>query len=422
MSGKLLFKRVSVLLVLLISILLLQCSKNPTGNKQDIPEEPIPDLASVEKRLIESDNKFGIKLFKEIIREESDSNVFISPLSVAMALGMTYNGAAGETQKAMQQALELEGFTLQEVNQCYQHLLESLAQLDPKVEFGVANSIWYRESEGRRVPREEFLSLCDEYYNALVHGLDFNDPSSADTINMWVEEETNGRIKDLVRKPIGYTTLMFLINAIYFKGTWTYEFDPEETADAWFYLPDGPKKRCKMMKQRSLFEYLENDTFQAIDLPYGDGDFSMTIFLPRWGISVNSLITELNQDNLNDWISCFESDSVDLYLPRFKLEWGQKLNDVLSGLGMGVAFGEFADFSRMYEGGPVWISEVRHKSFIEVNEEGTEAAAATVVVMVESAEPMGLMMEINRPFLFMIRENVSGTILFIGKIVDPGYE
>lgn len=423
MSGKERFKRLSLLLVFLIGILLLQCSKNPTGNKQDAPEEPIPDLASVEKRLIESDNKFGLKLFRELNKEEeSDSNIFISPLSVAMALGMTYNGAAGETQKAMQKTLELEGFTLEEVNQCYQHLIESLTQLDPKVQFGIANSIWYRESEGRRVPREEFLSLCDEYYNALVRGLDFNDPSSVDTVNMWVEEETNGRIKDLVSKPIGYTTLMSLINAIYFKGTWTYEFDPEETADAWFYLPDGSKKRCNMMKQRSLFDYLENDTFQAIDLPYGDGDFSMTIFLPRWSISVDSLIAELNQDNLNDWISFFESDSVDLYLPRFKLEWGQKLNDVLSAFGMGVCFGEFADFCKMYEGPPVWISEVKHKSFIEVNEEGTEAAAATVVVMVESAEPMGLMMEINRPFLFMIRENVSGTILFIGKIVDPGYE
>ena len=149
----------------------------------------------------------------------------------------------------------------------------------------------------------------------------------------------------------------------------------------------------------------------------------MIIFLPCWGISVNSLITELNQDNLNYWISCFESDSVDLYLPRFKLEWGQKLNDVLTSLGMGIAFEPgVADFTEMYEGGGVWISEVKHKSFIEVNEEGTEAAAATVVVMAESGEPMGLEIMINRPFLFMIRENVSGTILFIGKIVDPGYE
>jgi len=417
-----LFKRFSLLLVLLISILLLQCSKSPTGNKQDVPDEPIPDLSSVEKRLIESDNKFGLKLFKEIIREESDSNVFISPLSVAMALGMTYNGAAGETQEAMQKTLELEGFTLEEVNQCYQHLIESLTQLDPKVEFGIANSIWYRENEGRRVPREEFLSLCDEYYSALVRGLDFYDPSSVDTINMWVEEETNGRIKDLVSKPINYFTLMFLINAIYFKGTWTYEFDPEETADAWFYLPDDSRRRCNMMKQRSLFEYLKNDTFQAIDLPYGDGDFSMTIFLPRWGINLDSLITELSQDNLNYWISCFESDSVDLYLPRFKLEWGKTLNDVLSASGMGVAFTDCADFTKMYEGDPVWISEVKHKSFIQVNEEGTEAAAATVVEMVESGEPMGLEIMINRPFLFMIRENLSGTILFIGKIVDPGFD
>ena len=421
MSKKELFKRLSFLLVLLISVLLLQCSRKPMGNEQDVPNEPIPDLSSVEKRLIESDNKFGLKLFRELNKEEeSDSNIFISPLSVAMALGMTYNGAAGETEKAMQKTLELEGFTLEEVNQCYQHLMESLTQLDPKVEFDLANSIWYRLG---LVPREEFINLCRKYFDALVRDLDFSLPDAADTINGWVEENTNGKIKKLVEKPISGEIAMFLINTIYFNGAWTYQFDRDETKQAWFYLPHNSRKYCMMMEQRGLFGYHENEAFKAVDLPYGDGDFSMTILLPHGRVDIDSLVAELSPENLNYWISCLEEDSVDVYLPRFKLEYGKNLNAVLEALGMEIAFipGE-ADFSKMYENLGVWISKVIHKSFLEVNEEGTEAAAATVVVMSYGGGPSGLIIEINRPFLFMIRENVSGTILFIGKIVDPGME
>jgi serpin B len=407
-------------LLFLMVVLLLQCSKSPVADKGKATDELIPDIASVEKRLIESDNKFGLKLFRELNKDEKDSNIFISPLSVAMALGMTYNGANGETQEAMQKTLELEGFTLQEVNKCYQHLIESLTQLDPKVEFGIANSIWYRENEGRRVPREEFLSLCDDYYSALVRGLDFYDPSSADTINMWVEEETNGRIKDLVGKPIDPLTLMFLINAIYFKGTWTYQFDRNETKDDWFYLPDGSRKHCRMMEQRGFFYYFEDEAFEAIDLPYGDGHFSMTIFLPRWGSDIDSLIEELNQENLNDWTGGFEKDSIDVYIPKFKLEYETGFNNVLTKLGMGIAFAPGkADFTKMYEQEGVWIDTVKHKSFVEVNEEGTEAAAATIVEM-KKGPPSGF--RTDRPFVFMIREKISKTILFIGKIVDPGNE
>ncbi len=405
-------------LLILIVILLFQCSKSPVADKNKASDEPIPDLASVEKRLVESDNKFGLKLFRELNIDEKDSNLFISPLSVAMALGMTYNGANGETQEAMQKALELQGFTLEEVNQCYGHLIESLTQLDPKVEFQIANSIWYRLEDW--VPREEFLFTCNKYYSALVRGLDFDDPSSVDTINAWVEDNTNGKIEKIWDEPMDRETMMFLINAIYFKGAWTYQFDKNDTKDDWFYLPDGSMKRCRMMEQRGFFDYFENKAFEALDLPYGDGDFSMTIFLPRLGVDIDSLIEELNQENLNHWLDRFEKDSIDVYIPKFKLEYESGLNYVLMRLGMGIAFDPGkADFSKMYEEGPVWIDTVKHKSFIEVNEEGTEAAAVTVVVM-EKGLPPGF--RVNRPFVFMIRENVSGTILFMGKIVDPGYE
>lgn len=406
--------RLNFLLVLIICLMFLQCSKRSNPTDYEVPI----DLASVQKKLVESDNKFGLKLFKEINKVEKDSNVFISPLSVSMALGMTYNGAAGETREAMHNTLEFGDLSIEEVNECYRQMIDSLTQLDPKVEFQIANSIWYRLDF---TPREEFINLCKKYFNALVRGLDFGAPDAASIINSWVEENTNGKIKDLVDDPINPFTVMFLINAIYFNGTWTYEFDKNETKDDWFYLPDGSKKRCKMMEQRGLYKYYENDAFQAIELPYGDGEFSMTIFLPHGRTTIDSLIAEFNQENLNYWLSCFKSDSVDIYLPKFKLEYEKILNDELIALGMGIAFAG-ADFSRMFEGGGVFISKVWHKTFVEVNEEGTEAAAATVVEISYGGGPSGLYMRVDQPFVFMIREHQSQTILFIGKIVDPTYE
>lgn len=414
------FKKLNLFVVFSIGICSLQCSRSPVSTVNNSPRE----LSLAEKSLVESDNKFGLKLFKEIVREEKDSNVFISPLSVSMALGMTYNGANGSTQEAMQKTLELSGLTIEEVNESYNSLIELLTGLDPKVQFQIANSIWYRENIS---VKEEFVNLCKKYFDALVKGLDFNEPNAAKIINTWVDENTNGKIKQIVDDPINPLIVMFLINAIYFKGTWTYEFEKDQTTDDWFTLPDGTRKPCKMMEQKNEFRYFENDAFQAVDLPYGDGDFSMTIFLPTYGTDVDSLIAEFDQENLNSWLSSFSSDSGVLYLPKFKLEYELKLNDVLKALGMEVAFvpGQ-ADFTKMMHGvrvGELWIDRVKHKTFVEVNEEGTEAAAVTSVGMeLTSVDPSRFWMRVDRPFVFMIRENLSQTILFIGKIVEPVLE
>jgi serine protease inhibitor len=399
-------------LLLCICIGLMQCSTRSVPTKHEV----LDGLTVAEKRLIESDNKFGLKLFREIIKEKKNSNVFISPLSISMALGMTYNGANGETQEAMQKTLELSGLTIEEVNQCYKHLIESLTQLDPKVRFQIANSIWYRQSISAK---EEFVNLCKKYFGAVVTGLNFNDPAAVDIINAWVKENTNGKITEIVDAPIDPLTVMFLINAIYFKGTWTYQFDEDETKDDWFRLPDGTRKPCKMMEQRGFYKYYESEYFQAVDLPYGDGDFSMTIFLPYWSVNIDSLIEQFNNENFNYWLSCFSSDSGDIYIPKFTLEYELKLNDALKALGMGIAFTSFADFSKMYENVTVWIDEVKHKTFVEVNEEGTEAAAATVVEITYGPGPPGFWMRVDRPFVFVVRENKSQTVLFMGKIVEP---
>jgi serine protease inhibitor len=399
-------------LLLCICIGFMQCNTRSVSPDPKVSRE----LTPAERTLVQSDNKFGLKLFKEIIKEEKDKNVFISPLSVSMALGMTYNGANGETQEAMQKTLELDGLTIQEVNESYKSLIDLLKGLDPKVRFQIANSIWYRQEYSFE---KEFIDLNKKYFNAEVKEMNFSDPDAANIINAWVDKNTNGKIQKIVDPPIDPLTVMFLINAIYFKGFWTYQFDKKLTKDDWFTLPDSSTKPCKMMNQKGEFKYLQNDNFQAIDLPYGDGDFSMTIFLPNPTVDIDSLIGEFNQENWDLWINSFSKHEVILELPKFTLEYELKLNDVLKALGMGIAFDpDQADFTKMYKGPEnLFISKVKHKTFVQVDEEGTEAAAVTSVEISETS--LGLWMRVDRPFVFVIRDNKSQTILFMGKIVEP---
>lgn len=406
----------SLILVLFIGILFCHCSENPA---QPPPSSGPIDITEMEKVLIESDNKFGLKLLREINAAQGDSNLFISPLSVAMALGMTLNGADGTTLEAMEQTLELSGLTLEEINESYRHLIDLLTGLDPKVQFDIANSIWYKHPDFP-APEVDFLQRCEDYFGALVAGLDFSAPDAAQTINAWVEESTNGKIEEIVEDPIDPLICMFLINAIYFKGSWVYQFDESQTQDTLFYLSDGTTATCKMMSQKAIHGFLFNDDFQAVDLPYGDGAYSMTLFLPWEDGDINALIAQMEPENLSSWLTQFSSDSVNVFIPRFTLEYDRELKDDLTALGMGIAFDpDEANFRNMYSSIPqVWIDKVKHKTFVEVNEEGTEAAAVTDVEMGYSSVTNPAF-RADRPFVFMIRENESGTIMFIGKIVDP---
>ncbi|MFC2131135.1 serpin family protein [Bacteroidota bacterium] len=403
-------KIINIYLLLIIVMGLIQCSNSPA------PEEKIPprELTIAEKEIVSSDNNFGLKLFREVISEESDKNVFISPLSVSMALGMTYNGSAGSTREAMQETLELAGLTEREINESYRSLIGLLRNLDEEVVFQIANSIWYRLGW---TFEEEFLNINKYYFDALVSGLDFGDPQSHVIINNWVDENTNGKIKDIVEPPINPETVMFLINAIYFKGTWTYEFDKDLTKDDIFNMPDGSQAACKMMEQDCKFQYFENEDFQAVDMPYGDGLYSMTVFLPRPQKDINDFIEEFNNENWNEWLNCFQENKGLLHFPKFKLEYKIELKKALTALGMGIAF-DGADFTNMYKPGGLFISSVKHKTFIDVYEEGTEAAAVTSVE-IGYGSTHDFIMNVNRPFVFAIRENHSGTILFIGKVIEP---
>ena len=212
-------KKCKIQLVLFIGLSFILCSNNPVAHE-------VRELTDFEKRLVEADNTFGFKLFKEINKQDVNKNLFISPLSVSMALGMTLNGANNETQEAMENTLEFHNMTTDDINQSYKSLIQLLRNLDSKVIFQIANSIWYRQG---MVFEQAFIDRNKSYFDAVVRALDFNDPGSADIINAWVDDNTHGKITEIVDKPIDPLTVMFLINAIYFKGTWTYEFDKDLT-------------------------------------------------------------------------------------------------------------------------------------------------------------------------------------------------
>ncbi len=379
------------------------------------------ELNESEKKLVEADNLFSFSLFKRIAESESDKNIFISPLSVSMALGMTLNGARGTTGSEITSALGFAGLTQEEINQSYHSLIGLLTNLDPKVKFNIANSIWTRE--GFEV-KEEFYEVNRDFFDAVVSQLDFNDPNSAGVINSWVNDKTSGKIKNIVSPPIDPLTVMFLINAIYFKGDWTLQFDKGATTTQPFYVTGGNTISCDLMHLKEDFRYLGNDRFQAVMLPYGDGDFSMTVFLPRLNdnaVDIGNFIAGMNRE---DWVArqeSFDSLEVDLYLPRFELEYEITLNNILQTLGINAAFDPaISDFTGIADRDDLHISNVLHKTYVKVDEKGTEAAAVTsVTVGVTSIPEEPVTMRVDRPFVIIIQENSSGTILFMGKINDP---
>ncbi|MEC4818704.1 MAG: serpin family protein [Scytonema sp. PMC 1069.18] len=375
-------------------------------------------ISDPDNKLIAANTKFGFKLFSEILKENSDQNVFVSPSSVAIALAMTYNGASGSTREAMARALELEGLSLQQINSSNAVLKNLLENADPKVQLTIANSLWANEEASFN---PDFMERNQDFYTARVTKLNFADADTPDIINSWVNENTRGKINKIVDK-IQPDQVLFLINAIYFKGNWTREFDKQKTSDYPFYLTNGEKKQHPMMSQKGDYRYYENQEFQAISLPYGnDGKVSFYIFLPKQNSTLESFYQNLTANNWENWMAQFRKREGFVRLPRFKMEYGVNLNDALTALGMGEAFSDRANFSGM--GKDLKISEVKHKTFVEVNEEGTEAAAATSVGIVQlsarvpSEEPFQMI--IDRPFFCAIRENQTGSILFMGSIVEP---
>ncbi|MCR4439563.1 MAG: serpin family protein [bacterium] len=395
------------------ALLVLHCTR-------DFSVEPVQsqarELTPLEKHLTEADNRFGLKLFAELAKEDLGKNVFISPLSVALALGMAYNGAAGTTEGALRHTLEFGELSAAEINSSFQSLLSLLSQLDPSVTMEIANSVWYRL--GFAV-EQEFVRLNQTYLNAEVRSLDFASPAALGIINAWVRDKTRGQISSIVDR-INPGAMLYLINAIYFKGTWTREFDPDLTRDDQFTAADGSMAPCRMMAQEGEFSYFEDEEVQAVDLPYGNRMFSMVVVLPKSGVSLQALSGALDAERWNQWMGRFATRKGSVQMPKFRLEYEASLNRALAALGMAEAFTVRANFTCINPQGGLYISEVKHKSFVEVDEKGTEAAAVTAVVIIRvtSVDPSFFVMRVDRPFLFAIRERHSGTILFVGRILS----
>ena len=394
----------------IISYSFLQCSSGITN-------PVVRELTPLEKQLVSSSSEFGFNLFKKINKVEAQNNIFISPLSVSMALGMALNGASGTTYDAMKSTLEFSSLTKQQINETYQSLIGLLTKSDPKVTFNIANSIWYKNTFKFK---KEFIDVNKKYFNAEVESLDFTNNNSVNIINNWVNEKTNGKISKIVEK-IPQNTIMYLINAIYFKGTWKYEFNKKSTQQDIFNDINGNQITCNMMAQKNKFLYYSNSDLQIIDLPYGNENFSMVVILPVWGKNVNEVIEQLDKNTWNNYLSNLKKEEGTIQLPKFKLENKYLLNKVLKQLGMEIAFDKGkADFTIMNKSGGIYIDEVLHKTFVQVDEEGTEATAVTSVSFgVTSAGGNGFLMRVDRPFVFIIKEKNSNSILFMGKVIKP---
>lgn len=394
-------------LVLLLSAALLTGCWQPVRPIANLPGEFTAHAAG-----LDSYNSFAFKLYQELLAEE---NILFSPVSVALALSMAYNGAAGETQAAMAQALGVADIDREQLNEANRLLLALLQESDVRVE--VANSLWLRQG----LPfLADFVELIQTYYHAQVSQLDFKDAGAVPTINEWVADKTQGLIDKIVEEPIDPLTIAFLLNAVYFRGDWTDAFAAADTRDDVFHTPAGPVT-VPFMHKTASFDYLENDDLQAIRLPYAQGRTAMYIFLPADPGAFNE---KLNQEQWARWQGSFKSAWGSLALPKFKFEFEESLNEALAALGMGIVFEPMgADFSKMIEipGQNVYISQVKHKAFIEVDEKGTEAAAVTSLeVRMTGLPPQpSFAMKIDRPFFFLIYDQETDAILFMGSVCDP---
>lgn len=384
-------------------------------------EDPVFEYNKKSAEVISTNNDFGLELFGEVIANEEKANVMISPASVSLAMGMAYNGAETTTMEAFDSVFNYEGLTRAEVNEITRDLINTLITDSRNNLLDIANSVWVHS--GFPV-YESYLEMNRTYFNAEVSERDLQDPETIDIINDWVADKTHDKITEIITE-LSPAARMVLINALYFNCMWQTEFDPDETAEEPFYNEDGTEfGQVEMMTTEATFNVASPEGLQAVELPYKDEKFSMHLFLPAPGSTVDELIGDLNGETWDEWMSAYtETDEVQVTMPKFKFEYDRSLVDDLKEMGLGVAFTDMADFSGISEI-PLLISEVIHKTYIDVNEEGTEAAAVTAVVFdLTSVGPSGpLVLRFDRPFLFAITENSSNSIVFIGKVSEPGYE
>lgn len=407
--------------IIISTLVMMSASCEGKHNEIDLNNLPEPiniDLRSSETEMVSSDQSFAFKFFANVYSEESadeDNSFMVSPLSLSMALAMTMNGAEGETKSAMQETLNLKGFSSDEINSYYKKLREALLSTDPSTQLSIANSIWTNQNV---VIKDEFVRKNREFFNSTTQSVNFSDSNTAELINGWASNNTNGLIKKVIEstKPEDF---MYLLNAIYFKGIWTSEFKKNNTNKKPFTLEDGATVNVDMMSQTDKFNYKEDENLQLVELPYGNSAFSMLVLLPKDEKNLLDVVGALSgSDYWAGLKSGLREHEVELYIPKFKTEYSKKLNKVLSDMGMGLAFTNEADFSGMTDTSAK-IDFVKQNTYISVDEVGTEAAAVTTVGVVMTsmpAQPQKVVFNANKPFIYVIQENSTGSILFTGIV------
>ncbi|MGA1977299.1 MAG: serpin family protein [Bacteroidales bacterium] len=396
-----------------IPVLFTMCSKS---TDQNLPTEPVKiSLSQTQVSIVESGSSFAFDIFRNVVENaDKDENIMVSPLSISYALSMTLNGANGATRDSMLAALRDNGLTPDEINNSFKGLTTALMSVDKRVAMLIANSVW---TEIDFAVKKSFIDILTNYYNAESQQFDINDPTVPGKVNAWISNSTNGLITNMLDK-LDTNTVMLLINAIYFKGKWTLEFDPANTMNTSFYKPEGTTVSVPVMSQSSDFKVYNGGSFILGEFPYGQGNFVMDVILPTAQDGIGAFIPSLTQSAFNGWINQLSSQKVDLSMPRFKYGYKITLNDILSDMGMGIAFTPFADFSNIADAS-LCISKVLHQSYIETDEEGTEAAAATIVTIIPTAVEQPFEFNINHSFIYIIRETTTGSILFMGRVADP---
>jgi serpin B len=403
-------------------------------------DKPVRTEKTDEEIVSGGNNAFALELYAKL--RERKGNLFFSPYSISTALAMTYAGARGETEAQMARVLYFPTRTSgvgykpnkeqseagpawdqERFHSTFGAIIKDLNARGEKggYELSVANALWCQKGYGFL---KKFVELIKTKYGGGFNEVDFvtTAESARQTINSWVEKETRNKIKNLIPKGmLNRLTRLVLTNAIYFKGNWARQFKEENTRDAPFTLAGGEKVDVAMMNQTAEFNYMEAEDFQGLELPYVDDELSMIILLPKEIDGLGRLEETLTSKNLSDWLAKLSKRKVIVSIPKFKMTWEFLVGGVLKSMGMKDAFSEKADFSGINGKRDLFISAVIHKAYVDVNEEGTEAAAATAVVVgVTSVRPEKIpVFRADHPFIFLIRDNCSGSILFIGRVMKP---
>jgi serpin B len=408
----------SILIVLLTAGALAACKKTGIDEPLLTPEEIL--LTAAAPQAIASSNEFGIELFAKVAADESD-NLMLSPLSASTALTMLLNGCGGATLDQLKETLKYPAaMALPDINKAYKSLVSQLLTADPKVTLSLANAIFYREGFNVKAP---FLNTMDTDYEAQIAALDFGLPSALTAINKWASDNTKGKIPKVLDE-ISADAVMFIMNALYFKGDWSYQFDEDKTTNRPFYLNGGSQISVSTMSGEVGARTATGQGYSAIEMPYGRTNFTMSVIVPEG--SLDDFTSEFTAAKWDDITAAFdqtdEFGKLNVYMPKFKFSYEKYLNQQLQSMGMIDAFTGSADLSGIADAN-IFVSFVKQNTFVAVDEVGTEAAAVTTIgIELTSFPPQPRQFIIDKPFIFAIRERTTNTLLFIGQVTDPSAE